>query len=97
MKVFLPIATNQILKVRARFFSGLYDLHLRQELTDTTTVISDCPASLVSGYANVTFAHPFTEGENYEIEIISGGLTAWKGKAFITARTPSTYKMHTNV
>lgn len=97
MKVFLPISTEQILKVRARFSSETFDLHIRRELTDTTVVLSDLPASVVNGYVNIPFSRPFEEGEQYEMEIISEGVTAWRGKAFITAKDPSTYKMHADV
>jgi hypothetical protein len=96
MKVFLPISTQQILKVRTRKEVYFGSLVLRQELKDISTTISDIPVSFLDGYALVAFQHPFVESETYEITLLEDETTEviWKGKAFITAQTPSAYKMN---
>lgn len=97
MKVFLPIQTQQTLRVRARNVLPLYSIKIRQELTDETITLSDIPALSVNGYIELPLSANFQEGEHYEIEVLSTEGVEWRGKAFITAKTPSTYKLNENV
>lgn len=93
MKVFLPIATQQNLVVRARRNAASVDLTLRQELKDETTTTNTIATSYIDGYLIIPFSHDFVEGESYEVEVFDTD-SIWRGKAFITAQTPETYKLN---
>ena len=95
MKVFLPIATEQILLIRSRSIPAKVDLSLRHKLTDTTTSYANIIPSFNKGYLRVPLSHSFVEGESYEITVTTSGSLVWRGKAFITAQTPKTYKIFT--
>lgn len=96
MKVFLPVATSQNLKVMPRANASTVDLTIRQEAKDVTTVYSDISTSFSGGYLTVPFSHPFVEGETFEATLTdsSDDSLLWRGRFFITAQTPQEYKQY---
>jgi hypothetical protein len=97
VKVFLPIATEQDLVVRARANVATVDLVLRKEREDESTTYADINTSYSNGWLTIPFTHTFAEGDSYEIEVLNSATDAvlWRGKCFVTAQTPQEYKMHT--
>lgn len=97
MKVFLPVATSQNLKVMPRANASTIDLTMRQELTDTTTVKEDISTTFTGGYLTIPFSHSFVEGETYELTVTDSddGSLLWRGRGFVTSQTPQNYKQYT--
>lgn len=97
MKVFLPVATNQDLVIRARKNASFVDLSVREELKDVTVTISSAASFFCDGYLTIPFTHSFTEGVTYEITVTDSfdSELIWRGKAFCTAQTPNFYKLNT--
>jgi len=96
MKVFLPIATTQELKIRIRRKAYNVTLSIREEATDTTTNTS-LTGSYNGGFFILPFAHPFEEGNGYEITVSDDVGTVWRGKAYCTAQDPQEYKLNDGV
>ena len=97
MKVFKPITTTQELKVRPRFKSYNVTIQIRQESTDQTTDYA-LSGFYDNGVMTLAFAHPFSEGEGYELVINDNlGELMWRGKGFCTDQDPETYKQNDGI
>ena len=95
MKVFLPIATEQFLKIRPRAKSAMVNVSIRKELKDTTSDLLDILTFFNDGYLSIPITYLFRDGVTYEIEVTSNDDDSllWRGKAFCTSQTPQYYKI----
>ncbi len=97
MKVFLPIATSQELKVRPRKMVTSVNLVLRQESTDSV-ITYPLTGTYSGGFLILSLSHDFEEGEGYEMVINdSSDNLLWRGRAFATAQEPSKYKLNDGI
>lgn len=87
MKVFLPIATTQTIKVIPRADNTAILLDIRNEETDVT-VRTALTGTFLNGYLSVAFTYDFIEGGSYEVDIYTATEEIlWRGKAYATAQT----------
>lgn len=96
MKVFLPQSTAQEIWVRPRDKEISVVLELRQESSDTVTEYS-LVGVYDNGFLGLSVAHPFTEGEGYEIKVKRNDKVLWRGKGFCTGQSPQEYKKNNGI
>ena len=96
MKILTTSTDAQEMTIIPRSYPSLIDIRLRDESTNTVTLIQDVSANTDKGYLIFSTAYSLTENVFYELTILSGSDVIYKDKVFCTDQVIADYTLNEN-
>jgi hypothetical protein len=96
MKILTTSTDAQEMTIIPRSYPALIDIRLRDESTNTVTLIEDVAATTNKGYLIFSTAYSLTENVFYELTILSGSDVIYKDKVFCTDQVIADYTLNEN-
>lgn len=96
MKILTTSAEAQEMTIIPRSYPALIDIRLRDESTNTVTLIEDVATTTNKGYLIFSTAYSLTENVFYELTILSGSNVIYKDKVFCTDQVIADYTLNEN-
>lgn len=96
MKILTTSTDAQEMTIIPRSYPALIDIRLRDESTNTVTLIEDVATTTDKGYLTFSTAYSLTENVFYELTILSGSDVIYKDKVFCTNQVIADYTLNEN-
>lgn len=96
MKILTTSTDAQEMTIIPRSYPALIDIRLRDESTNTVTLIEDVSTTTDKGYLIFSTAYSLTENVFYELTILSGSDVIYKDKVFCTDQVIANYTLNEN-
>lgn len=96
MKILTTSTDAQEMTIIPRSYPALIDIRLRNESTNTVTLIEDVSTTTDKGYLIFSTAYSLTENVFYELTILSGSDVIYKDKVFCTDQVIANYTLNEN-
>ena len=96
MKILTTSTDAQEMTIIPRSYPALIDIRLRDESTNTVTLIEDVSTTTDKGYLIFSTAYSLSENVFYELTILSGSDVIYKDKVFCTDQVIANYTLNEN-